>query len=150
VARYRRALGTASAALLACVAITGCSLVPGAKPTVPATPKPRPAPGFAADQKVAAKWTDGNYYLATVSNVEGDRVSIVFADDSSTKTVKSSELRPIPIRVWAVGDKVLAVWSTGRFFEGVITNAAPPRYTVKWADGTTPSTVTADRIMAVP
>jgi len=73
---------------------------------------------------------------------------VQYVDDSSTKTVPDSDVKPIPARQWAVGDKVLAVWSAGRFYKGVITKVGTGSHQVKWDDGSAPTDVTADKIIA--
>jgi hypothetical protein len=130
------------------VALSGCGVLPVSSPT--ASPAKTTAPGseFGFGQMVAAKWTDGNLWLAKVLSVDGTTVTVQYADDNTTRTVPTSDVKPIPTRQWAVGDKVLAVWSSGRFYKGVITKAGASSYQVKWDDGSAPTDVPADKIIA--
>ncbi|TLM72093.1 MAG: hypothetical protein FDZ70_08695 [Actinobacteria bacterium] len=150
-------------AVSALLAAGCCPLLPTGGTTQEKPPAPAPQPAetkpaettapsgsgaFKVGDSVAAIWSDGNLYLATVTNASGDQVTVKYADDSSEKTVSAADVIPIEVREWAVGDKVRAVWSSGRFYEGTISAAADPSYTVKWDDGSAPSEVTSDRIIA--
>jgi hypothetical protein len=103
---------------------------------------------FTVGQSVAAVWSDGNLYLANVTAVDGDKVTVKYVDDSSTKTVAAADVTPIPDKTWAVGDEVQAVWSSGRFYDGTITKATGSSYEVKWEDGSAPSQVAGSKIIA--
>jgi hypothetical protein len=103
---------------------------------------------FAAGDTVAAKWTDGNLYLATVKSVDGGTVNVVYADDGSAGAVPEADVRAIPAATFAEGDRVLAVWSKGRFYAGKVTKADGSSYVITWDDGSTPSTVDAGEIIA--
>jgi len=65
-------------------------------------------------------WTDGRLYLATVTAVDGENVTVTYADDGSSGTVPATDVRAIPDTTFAVGDRVLAVWSGGRFYSGEV------------------------------
>ena len=104
---------------------------------------------FAAGQSVAARWGDNSLYLATVSAVDGDDVTVTYADDGSSRTVSASaDVRAIPDTAFAIGDRVLAVWASGRFYEGAVSKVDGTTYTVKWDDGSDPSPVEAGKIIA--
>jgi len=106
------------------------------------------ATALAAGQTVAATWTDGSLYLATVTAVDGDKATVTYTDDGSSKTVPAADVRAIPSATFAVGDRVLAVWSGGRFYAGEVTKVEGTMYTVKWDDGSQPSGVAAGKIIA--
>ena len=135
------------------VALGGCITVnvPKTPVTAPAD-KPitaeKPVGGVGAGDNVAAVWSDGNLYLATVQAVDGDQITVKYADDGSTKTVNSADVKMIVPQVWAVGDKVMAVWASGRFYNGTVIEAAGTTYKIKWDDGSAPSEVTDDKIIA--
>jgi hypothetical protein len=103
---------------------------------------------FAAGDSVAAKWDDGKLYLATVKSVDGGTVNVVYADDGSAGAVAVADVHAIPDATFAVGDRVLAVWSQGRFYAGKVTKANGSSYVIAWDDGTTPSSVEAGKIIA--
>lgn len=126
------------------LALAGCVSVPAVSPPTSSAPKSE----FTVNQTVAATWTDGNLYLAKVTAAKDGQITVQYADDNSTRTIPESDARAIPARQWAVGDRVLAVWSAGRFYKGVITKAAADSCEVKWDDGSAPSQVAVDRIIA--
>ncbi|MEI6450101.1 MAG: hypothetical protein WCP98_09130 [Actinomycetes bacterium] len=113
-----------------------------------ASPAATSAARFAAGQSVAAKWTDGSLYLATVTAVDGDNVTVTYTDDGTSRTVPATDVRAIPDTGFAVGDRVRAVWAGGRFYQGEVSKVDGTTYTVKWDDGSDPSTVEAGRIIA--
>lgn len=132
--------------------LVGCAK-PAAEKVAPAPAAQTPAAStgaFQVGQAVAAKWTDGNLWLAKVTAVNGDQIGVQFSDDNSKLTVTAADVYPIEETTWAVGSDVLAVWTSGRFYPGQITEANGNTYTVKWEDGSEPSQVTGDKIISVP
>jgi hypothetical protein len=103
---------------------------------------------FAVGDTVAARWDDGKLYLATVKSVGGGTVNVVYADDGTAGAVAETDVRAIPAATFAVGDRVLAVWSQGRFYPGKVTKVTGSSYTTAWDDDTAPSTVEAGKIIA--
>ena len=128
------ALGTASAACGSSGGSTGESAAAPSAVTI--------------GDSVAAVWTDGSFYLATVAEVDGEDVTVTYVDDGSSSTLKASAVRAIPARTFVVGDRVLAVWSKGRFYAGEIGAVTGDTYTVTRDDGSTPSLVEATKIIA--
>jgi hypothetical protein len=106
------------------------------------------AAAIAVGDSVAATWTDGDLYLATVTALDGDTITVKYADDGTSASLPAAEVRPIPQTTFAVGDRVLAVWSQGRFYAGKVTEANGTSYVVAWDDGSTPSAVRAGQIIA--
>jgi hypothetical protein len=142
-----RLLLLGAALLMLAAPVAGCGSGSGGSASGAATPAGGTA-AFAAGDSVAARWTDGSLYLATVESVEGDQVAVTYADDGSTATVAAADVRAIPATTFSEGDRVLAVWSKGRFYAGKVTKANGSSYVIAWDDGSTPSTVAADRIIA--
>lgn len=140
------AMGILAVALSGCVGTPTSN--PGTKASTPPATKTPAASAFKVGDMVAATWTDGNLYLAKVTAVGSKEVTVQYADDGSTKTVPDGDVKAIVARQWAVGDKVLAVWSAGRFYKGEITKVGTGSYQVKWDDGSAPTDVTADKIIA--
>ena len=103
---------------------------------------------FAAGQSVAAKWGESSLYLATVTAIDGENVTVTYTDDGSSGTMPATDVRAIPDTAFAVGDRVRAVWAGGRFYQGEVSKVDGTTYTVKWDDGSDPSTVEAGRIIA--
>jgi hypothetical protein len=104
--------------------------------------------GFEVGDTVAAEWVDGRLYLSEITAVEDDQITVTYLDDSSSGTVDESQVRAIDEKDWKVDDRVLAVWATARFYSGTVTEVLSDGYTVDWDDGSSPSMVTADMIIA--
>jgi hypothetical protein len=108
----------------------------------------QPAAGPKVGDKVAAPWGGGKYH-GTIQGIKGDAADVLYSDDKQVRPVKLSELTVVQAKSWQVGDKVLAVWSSGRFYPGTVTATKDGNvYTVKWDDGSSPKDVAADLIMA--
>jgi hypothetical protein len=113
-----------------------------------ASVSPTGTPRLLVGDPVAARWIDGNLYLAKIESVGASAVTVRYIDDLSTRTVDITEVRGIPARTWKSGDRILASWSTGRFLEGVIKSKVNTiTYEVKWADGAAASDVNYRRII---
>jgi hypothetical protein len=135
---------------LASVALGGCNLLPKGSAPAPAAPVETPATtaGPAVGDMVAAKWTDGSFYLAKVTAAADGNVTVTYQDDNSIGTVPIADTKAIVSKDWAVGDKVLAVWASGRFYSGTVEAATPPTFKIKWDDGSAASDVDASKIVA--
>ena len=98
---------------------------------------------------VAAQWTPSSLYLAEVTAVSEDgMVTVKYLDDDSEAEVAEDEYIVIEEKEWAVGDQVLAVWSTAKFYSGTVESVEGDEYIIAWDDGDDPSAVTADKIIA--
>ena len=97
--------------------------------------------------RVAAKWGSDRWYLATIDVVTNGIYEVTY-DDKSKGKVRAGDMREIARpRELAVGDKVIAVWSTGpRMYPGVIASTGSNGFSVKWDDGSAPSTLPANKI----
>ena len=80
--------------------------------------------------------------------VDGENVTVTYTDDGSSGTVPPTDVRAILDTAFAVGDRVLAVWSGGSFYLGEVSEVKGTTYTVKRDDGSEPSTVAAEKIIA--
>lgn len=78
----------------------------------------------------------------------GQSVTVTYTDDGSSGVVPATDVPAIPDTTFAVGDRVLAVWSKGRFCPGEVSKVEGTTYSVKWDDGRRPSTVEAGKIIA--
>lgn len=75
-------------------------------------------------------------------------VLLRYWDDKRVRSVARSHLVETG-GTFDIGDKVLAAWTTWRFYPGTITAVkSGGRYTVAWDDGGTPLTLAAYRIIA--
>lgn len=102
---------------------------------------------FETGKTVAAKWSDGSYYLAVIKKAGGDSYDVDYADGTKG-TVKSSDIREIPEKPsLAAGDNVLAVWTTAKFYPGTVQEVKPEGAVIKWNDGSEPSLVTYGKIL---
>ena len=145
------AAATAIAVALAsagCVTVNVPSKAQTPAPAEKTDPVQTDAGDLTAGDNVAAVWSDGNRYLATIQAIDGDQITVKYADDSSVKTVNSADVQTIVPQTWSVGDKVLAVWSAGRFYKGTVVGASGGSYKIQWDDGSAPTEVTADKIIA--
>jgi len=105
------------------------------------------APNFTVGKTVAAKWSDDNYYLAKIKAVTDGKYEIDY-EDGSQGTVSEEEMKEIPAKpVLNVGDKVLAVWSGGKFYSGTVEEVKAKGAIVKWDDGSEPSMVEFGKII---
>jgi hypothetical protein len=104
---------------------------------------------YKAGMSVAAKWTDGNYYLATIKTITGDKCEVDYADGSSGE-VKVLDLKTITEKTnLKVDDKVLAVWAGAKFYTGKIKEISKMGAIITWDDGTVESEVAFGKILKV-
>lgn len=106
-----------------------------------------PKENLAVGQRVAAKWSDGRYYLGSVTAVEGETFRILY-EDGDKLAVKGDDVHPIRANAeFNVGDHVLAGWKGAVMYPGVVTEVTATACTVKWDDGDTPLSVDKGRII---
>ena len=111
-------------------------------------------PVLAADPKVgdsvAAPWTKGLIYMATVTGISGDKADLLY-EDGDKLAVPLASLRILSSdTAFKVGDHVMAAWKNAQMFPGVITAVTEVTCTVKWDDGDTPLEVKKNRIFLAP
>lgn len=96
---------------------------------------------------VAAKWTDGKWYIAKINKCTRSACVAEF-HDGSTRELGADSLKKIPGGVsFAVGTKVWALWPTDNaFYDGVIKKIEGDNAVVAWDQGGTPSTVPLNRM----
>ena len=107
-------------------------------------------PAFAADPKVgdtvAAKWSDGGFYVGTVTGISGASANVLF-DDGDKQTVPLAETMVLSKDAdFKVGDHVIAAWKGAKMFPGVLTVVSVATCTVKWDDGDAPIEVAKGRM----
>lgn len=101
---------------------------------------------FTTGAKVAAKWTDGEYYLAVIKSFTDGNYEVDY-DDGSQGTVAEADIQSIPAKLkLAAGDKVYAVWSGSKFYPGTVEKTTAKGAVVKWDDGSQPSMVEFGKI----
>lgn len=97
-------------------------------------------------KRVAAMWSNGSYFLGTVTGVEGERFDILF-EDGDRLAVESAKV--VPLREdtpFTVGDQVIAAWKGISMYPGVVTKVHAKSCLVKWDDGDQPLLVAKDKI----
>lgn len=104
---------------------------------------------FTAGMSVAAKWTDNEYYLATIASVNGDKYAVDYTDGSKGE-VKVTDLKMLTEKSeLKTGDKVLSVWSGSKFYPGTIKEIKNEAAIISWDDGTADSEVAYGKILKV-
>lgn len=91
---------------------------------------------------VAAKWSDGAYWGATITGNTGGKYQIKY-DDGTSGEVTSADMKSItPKADIKVGDKVLGSWmSNGKMYKGTVESLESDGAMVKWDDGSAASLV---------
>ena len=130
----KKALGIASVLLAVC-------LMSSAAYSADAQPE------LKAGMTVAAKWTDGNYYLAVIKSVNGTAYAVDYADGTSGEVTEGEILQIPPTPSLKKGDSVLAVWSGACFYPGQVKEVTPSGALIAWDDGSAPSTVEYGKII---
>ena len=96
--------------------------------------------------RVAAKFSDGAWYLATATAARGAQIDVLY-DDGDKATVPAADVIAIPRgTAFKTGDIVLAPWKTAQMFPGTVTAATRFTVTVKWDDGDEPLEIASDRV----
>jgi hypothetical protein len=102
---------------------------------------------FSVGKTVACKWTDNNYYLAKIANINDDKYFVDYADGTQGE-VNETDLRILtPKEDLKTGDKVLAVWAGVKFYSGKIIEMKEKNALVIWDDGSAQSEVEYDKIL---
>lgn len=96
---------------------------------------------------VAAKWSDGKWYLGSIAKINKTTYDINFADGDKASVTKN-DIIPVSKTKFKNGDKVMAVWSDGTlFYDGVIVKTEKDGAVVKWDDGGSESLVEYGKII---
>ncbi len=101
---------------------------------------------FPDGASVAAKWSDGEYYLAVIKSCTDGNYEVDYADGSQG-TVSEGAIKFIPAKlVLTAGDKVYAVWSGAKFYPGTVEKVTAKGAVIRWDDGSEPSEVEFGKI----
>lgn len=97
--------------------------------------------------RVAAKWSDGNWYMATVDSIAVNSCDVSYADGTKG-SVSYNDVTLIPNDIFLrPGEKVLAVWSNARFYAGTVQSVAADGAVIQWEDGSASSKVSFGKII---
>ncbi len=101
-----------------------------------------------AGSRVASKWSDGNYWAATVKKVNGATYDLLYDDGTNQSNTLENLLLLSDKITLKKGDKVMAVWSSsGKFYDGTVQEVKTGSAMVKWDDGSTPTEVVFGKIL---
>jgi hypothetical protein len=105
--------------------------------------------GLDIGSPVAAKWSDGKWYFGHVSDVDGARYAVDYADGDQG-TVGAGDILPIsPPEQIVPGAHVLALWKETSMYPGVVLTVTNGKARVRWDDGDLPLDVPFDRIAVI-
>jgi len=96
---------------------------------------------------VCAKWNDSWYEAEVVSEADG-KVHVIYSDKTEGDVASADIKQPLEKDKIKVDDRVLAVWTSGLFYEGSIVELKEDGAIVKWDDGSSPSLVAYGKIVA--
>jgi hypothetical protein len=100
--------------------------------------------------KVAAKFSDGSHYLATVTAASGAQFDVLYDDGDKGDVAAGDMVRTDADLGIAAGARVLACWQGARMYPGTVTMRTQDLYTVKWDDGSAPLEVPRGKIAPLP
>lgn len=96
---------------------------------------------------VAAKWSDGKWYLGYIAKINKTSYDVNYADGDKS-SVSKSDIIPVSKTTFKKGDKVMAVWSDGaQFYDGVVVKTEKDGAVIKWDDGSSESLVEYGKII---
>lgn len=99
-----------------------------------------------AGDQCAVMW-GGSWYLATIVSAVDDNYTVAYADGDKKSGVRNTEIRHLPKDPeFEVGDTVMAVWSSARFYQGKVVEIGKGKWMVAWDDGSAPSWVERGQI----
>jgi len=106
-------------------------------------------PQFKVGMDVAAKWADNNYYLATISGIDGEKYAIDYADGTKGEAIKADMKAFTEKDDLKTGDKVLAVWAGAKLYSGIVKEMKETSAMVAWDDGSAPSEIAYGKILKI-
>ena len=134
-------------AIMLALAMVGCSSSDSDEGD--AADEPAGASELAVGTMVGAEWIPGSLYLAEVTAVGDDgMITVTWADDGTESEVAEEDVFIIEEQEWSVGDRVLAVWATAKFYSGTVESIEGEEYIIAWDDGSEASAATADMMLA--
>jgi len=97
-------------------------------------------------QTVCAKWSD-KWYEAEIVSETGGKIHVIYSDRTEADLTAADIKYPLEKEKIKVGERVLAVWTTGLYYEGTVEEVKTEGATIKWDDGSTPSLVAYGKIV---
>ena len=102
---------------------------------------------FQIDDKVLAVWDNGEYYPASIVDIENGRATVKWDDGSGYAAVSLDKIKYMnTISDFKAGEKVFAVWSDNRFYPATIKSIGNGEAAVAWDDGSPDSVVRFNNI----
>lgn len=96
---------------------------------------------------VAAKQKT-HWYLATVTDHEGENLKVRFYDQEEMTLPPQEVKLPLAAKEVKEGADVLAVWKTGQFYPGTVKAVTKTGALIRWHDGSPPSEAEFGKIIA--
>ncbi len=101
---------------------------------------------YAPGQRVQAQWTDGGWYGATITTVQGPNAFFVTFDDGYTATLGPHQLQPEGgMGMYSIGQRVEAIWGSSWYAATITDIGGDGRFFVTYDDGFT-NWLTPDQI----
>lgn len=101
---------------------------------------------FKVGEKVIANWKKGDkWWGATVTAIDGPAVTVTYEDGivETLGSISVAHIPSAPAKV-KVGDKVVAKWSGGGYWNATVTELLGTKATVTWSDKTTQEVLLTD------
>ncbi|MFP4497025.1 MAG: hypothetical protein ACLFQV_02340 [Vulcanimicrobiota bacterium] len=126
---------------------------PAPSPTAPAETSPEADVSkeeeteLIAGEIVCVPFTDDKYTLAEIQEIGDNEVTVVSVDDNRTWQAQIPHVVRFKNRNWKIGDRVMALHSTGVFHEGQIGEVREEVCLIEWESGEPATEVKKDRLL---
>jgi len=97
-------------------------------------------------KNVCAKWSDVWYEAVVVSETDG-KIHVKYYDNAEADLTSADIKYPLAKDKIKVNDRVLAVWTTGKYYPGTVTEVKEEGAMVTWDDGSSASLVAYGKIV---
>ena len=100
--------------------------------------------------QVCAQWKPNQWYLGTISSIDGNKVKINYADGDQS-TITRSDIKLIDKNYkYNVSDKVFAVWpADSKFYNALIVKLQKNGAIVKWEDGSSNKFISFSKMILI-
>jgi hypothetical protein len=104
-----------------------------------------PAGNFTVGEAVSVLWST-SWYDAEVVSISDNIYTIKYYDGSEAEVTSDQIRKILKKEEIKVGDKVLAVWTTDKYYVGTVKEIKADGAIIAWEDGSTPSLVKFGKI----